>query len=481
MQIRFSTVALILVICIALFFSLYKLTESPSVWYDEGWYTQAAMNLAETGVDGLQLAPDNIYHASLLTTVGYPLIYPLGLWMKIFGSSVLAARSFMLLCILGFLFVAFLLIRRLSGKTIALGALALLATLPTLYGNGKSVLGEVPGLLYLVFSLLCISFVRSDGNRKYSWIILGGVSAGLCIVTKPLFLVFIPALAVGTFLEWKRGSLNLKEVIGGIVCALLPVLVWVMVQFRGDTSMLSVIKYYANPYQITDLFSVILSNVGHLFTSIGNIYLVGTILIWCVALALRMRSKNKIPAEEIIAFIFTLLVIAAFLRTAGWYRYLFPAQVLSLLFFPGAFSVLGEYFGRYVSVIRHHWQKAVVVIIVFLSVYGTYQLAFDSWVAEAYSSHKTAFWQEYLGHLPPTRSVFFYNTPEVVIFMPHRNYRQYIVPAGGVVGQDQLLFLELGIPDVAIVESDSYTEGKSPFENYTLDKTAYKYSILKKK
>ena len=39
------------------FFATYKLSESPSVWYDEGFYVQIASNLSTYGKYGLQLQP----------------------------------------------------------------------------------------------------------------------------------------------------------------------------------------------------------------------------------------------------------------------------------------------------------------------------------------------------------------------------------------------------------------------------------------
>src|SRR3989344_8580017 len=153
MTARLQNILVVLLFCIAGFFATYHLTESPQVWYDEGMFTQTAINLAYFGHEGLRVAPDTIEPSSKLITVGYPLVYPLAGWFKAFGVSVLSARSLMVLFILGFLLASYLFTKRLFGPSLALGVLALLATLPTLYGNGESVLGEVPGLLYLVLSL----------------------------------------------------------------------------------------------------------------------------------------------------------------------------------------------------------------------------------------------------------------------------------------------------------------------------------------
>ena len=43
--------------CVALFFATYHLSESPPVWYDEGFYVQSAANLATLTVTGRMLSP----------------------------------------------------------------------------------------------------------------------------------------------------------------------------------------------------------------------------------------------------------------------------------------------------------------------------------------------------------------------------------------------------------------------------------------
>ena len=45
---------------ITLFFSLFKLTESPPIWYDEGIILQPAINSVRTGKMGMQIAPGEI-------------------------------------------------------------------------------------------------------------------------------------------------------------------------------------------------------------------------------------------------------------------------------------------------------------------------------------------------------------------------------------------------------------------------------------
>jgi len=103
--------ALIFLISITAFFSTYKLSESPSVWYDEGIYIQMATNMANGYGMSFQFAPNHIDPVSKFT-VSYPFIYPLSIILKVFGTSITVARSFMVFLILSLVVSLYFLIRK---------------------------------------------------------------------------------------------------------------------------------------------------------------------------------------------------------------------------------------------------------------------------------------------------------------------------------------------------------------------------------
>jgi 4-amino-4-deoxy-L-arabinose transferase-like glycosyltransferase len=477
MSARFHTTLLILIFCAAGFFAMFHLKESPPVWYDEGFYVQSAANLATYGQTGLRVASDTIEPSSKMITVGYPLIYPLAGWFKIFGVSILAARSLMVLFILGFLLASYLLVKRLFNNKFVVGALMLLATIPTLYGNGKTVLGEVPGLLYLVLFLLFFNIAISSTTRKYLWLLFSGLFAGLCVVTKPTFLVLLPAIAVGVFMEWRRSTLNIKEILISVVAGIAPVIFWFFLQFQGGDSLSSILSYYANPYQLTDLFGVVIENIKRLFVGIGPLYLVVCMCVWIGALWMRWRDREKIQTEEIICVIFSVLIIAAYTRTPGWYRYLFEAQIISLLFFTYALFIVVK---KWIHLVDP--KKLVTVCVAVLSIFGAYQVMFSSFVAESYHRNKTAFLESYFAAVSSTTSFFFYNVPEAVIFSRNTNYYQYINPAGGSIGEEQLSSITSGEVDRIILGTDEYTNStKNAFMLYKVSTTTHDYTILERK
>ena len=480
---------------IVLFFATYRLAESPPVWYDEGFYVQSAANLASYGRMGLQFAPDTIAQSALIT-VGYPLIYPLALWFQTFGADISSARSLMVVFILGFLIASYFLVRRLFGAGYALSALTLLATFPPLYGNGKSVLGEVPGLFYLVVFLICFIAARPQtGVKRYAWLVAAGLVAGFSVATKPTFLLLLPAIALGSFLEWRRGTFTLAELSVAAFSGLIPVLYWFVSQFGTSDSLSYVLANYANPYQIQDMLQIIWKNIERLFADVGGLYLVLLMGMWISAFAIRIRKGVAISSPEIIAFVFALLTIGNYARTTGWYRYLFEAQILSLMFLPHSFWVVGEgvyrrletlmpRLGQYVPSLA----KAVFAVVVLLAALGGYQVLFSSFVAEAYQSHRTAFWETYFNEVSPATSFFFYNTPEVAFFSESRNYYQYLNPyeirglpgEGWPIGEKQLEVVKAGIPDKVVLRSSAYKE-QELFKAYEVSQETYQYTILSKK
>lgn len=383
--------------------------------------------------------------------------------------------------IFGFLLVSYLVSRRLFGTACALGGLLLLATFPPLYGNGKSVLGEMPGMFYLAIFLFCFS-KSLEPHRRITWLILAGVSAGLCASTKPFFLILLPVLIVGAVFEWKRKTLSLKEIGIAALCTCIPLAVWFVAQFHiGGESFANILSFYANPYAEQSIIAIVWKNTKLLFSDPSTLYTMLLLAAWFISVWFRTRVKERISSIEVMSFMFSLITIFAWLRTGGLFRYLFPAQAVMLLFFPYvAFSIFKGIFKK-ISLAQN--QIFAGIAIGTLSILGFYQLAFHSWVADSYDSHKTAFWQDYFARLPSTISVFFYDTPEVAIFMHTDKYHQFLlVPAGVTTGKEQLSTLHAGTVDKVIVATNHYQPASTTmFRLYTPDQTAYKYTILKKK
>ena len=466
--------------------SLFRLTESPSVWYDEGFYIQTARNVASSHWYGLRLGPDDFLSGQYMS-VGFPLTYPVAGMFKLFGYGVAQARMTMALFILGFALAGFALIRRLFDTTTALWALALLAVFPPLYANGKSVLGEVPGLLYLTLSLLALHLLQTNPTKHLRFAVLAGIFTGLTCVTKPVFLLLLPALALGCAYRWRECREIMRDtriVLWGSIAFLAPVLVWVLTQFSRSDSLITTLKFYMNPYAVaqTDLAAIVLANVKNLFTGVGPLFLVGMLVVWTAAVFIRTRSDEPVSLAEIVAYVFSVISVVAYLRTGGFYRYLFPYQAIALLFFPSAFSRVVAYVRTRSGLFPRTLSRAPAFVCSALILLSGYQLMFDSWVAEFYTSTKTASWETFFSAVPSEHSVFFYNTPEVAVFMRTERYYQYITPYRDAVdvkwGARELGVLDAGIPDSVIIETVRLPSAQPHLAHYAVRGTNYKYTIL---
>ncbi len=469
------------IMIVAIFFSTFHLKESPSVWYDEGIYYQTAVNMASGYGMNFQLAPNYIEHFPKFT-VSYPLIYPLSLLFKIFGQSVSIARGFMAFLILILSASSYFLIRKRYGIKNALASLALLVTFPPLYGNGKSVLGEIPALIFLVLSLYVLSKIFENNFHSKSRLILSGLLIGLCASTKPLFLVFLPAVLIGLFIYWYKKRISFIEIVYIGIGVLLPILVWFLVQFiigSDNYSISTILTFYANPYGSSSLISIVLDNIKNFFTEAGPIYLLIMMFFWLWAFIKRIRNKIEISIEEIIAFVFSVLVSLAYLRIVGWHRYIFPAQIISMIYFVPSLSIVFD-----IKFVPNFLKRFAIYFVTFLLIsWGIYGTLFHSWVADFYSSKKTAFWEQYFEKMPDNKTYFFYNTPEVAIFSPTRNYYQYLYFSenSGPYGKEWLSKIENGEVDQVFVRTDNFNSDKNFFtKNYHSVLEAYKYTILEK-
>jgi hypothetical protein len=201
---------------------------------------------------------------------------------------------------------------------------------------------------------------------------------------------------------------------------------------------------------------------------------------WTVSLAIRRKKGQELSFEEIAAFVFTILGGLAFLRTSGAFRYIFVPQFVALIFLPASMASIGS-LAEQVGLKRFS-----TALLAGLAAFGLYQLCFDSWVADFYSSRKTAFWQEHFLPENAPATPFFYNVPEVALFARGERYYQYLEPAPGLeVGARTLAAIEQGLPDEIIIQTAEFESlghaGQQKFAAYASTSEAYKYTILKKK
>ena len=472
----------LLILAFALFCSLYKLTEAPATWYDEGMIIQLAINLLHYGVMGTQYAP-GMFVSGAYTSTTFPVVVPIALSFALFGVSLFSARIVMAGFIMAFLASGYYLMKHVGGKRAALYGIALLATFSTLYGDGKNVLGEVPGMFYLYTGLI-FAYRFFDLNKKTRTnAILMGLFLGLCLATKPTFLVLGGALIVGLLYAYfyKKESFSLSLLAYAAIAAVIPVLIWLFTQFNTQDSLPSILSFYANPYHLTGIASVMFHNALRFFKESTPLYLGGMLFVWVTSIGIRLYKRDKeVSVVEITVLSFVALILFAYLRTPGWYRYFFTAQLIAILFFP--FSLF-DHAERFFVSARLAWMRTKALPILLMCMIGAqaYSVFSGSWVSTYYNSHNTAQMESYFSTWSPGHTFFIYDIPESVIFLPKgSSYYQYI--SGNVgsywsIGKQSLPAITQKIPDTIIVSAGTASTSEL-FPGYVLKDTVGKIEVL---
>ena len=412
---RALEIALIVIAVLMLvFFATYHLIDSPAVWYDEGFYTQVAMSLAAHGVQQLQIAPDTFVSTKFVTS-GFPLMLPVSWSYRLFGVGVLQGRAVMVLYMLAFAAAAYALIRMLFGRWYAAWTLLLLASFPMFYGNGKTVIGEIPGLFFLLLFFISLLYLERRAFRPLIAYIALGLFAGLCIVTKPIFILLAPAAAIAWFVKRRDINLNWTGFILALIAFLVPVALWVHLQFGADSSLTSMLYFYtAGPYVGESHIALAIHNALSFLKESTPLYTTMLMVFWCTSVWIRKKKGRAIEVTEIVALSFSFLVLLAYLRIESFYRYFFETTMVALLFFAYGLDTTFGYIAEKIPSLR----KALWLPYAFLTLlilFQLYQLSHGSYVAEYYNSTKTQDLTELMSPIGPKASVFVYDAPETVI------------------------------------------------------------------
>ncbi len=460
-----STTKILLLVFLSITASIgiYKLSESPKTWYDEGLYLQVARTVAHHQGFLIQIAPHEFAPIGEFITVGYPVTFPLGMILRAFGDQLLYARLFAVSYLLLFVGVCVLYVKKVFGTRLAWYTLPILTTFAPLYGNGKEVLGEVPGLFFLVTFFLTFQYLVEKQKRPPLWLLVtSGLTAGLAIATKPNFIVLLPAIILGSWFGRKELSHLLQRC---RACVFLfglftPLLVLFLSQFHVSEHPMNIIRYILNPYGLTDMTHVMAQNAWRFTHESTPLYFMGMLIVWMSAVVIRRRRQAKIALTEFIALFFTLATLYSYLRSPGWYRYFFLGNIVTILFFVPAFFLFVE---SIQPKVRPAVAKGLCIlsrgVLLGLVCFQLYQLGFHSWVADYYQNTQTQELSDYFTKVfPKEQSLFLYQVPEVALFLPTDLFYQAFTvnnPRLQMVGADQRALLKEGIPDQVITSADA--------------------------
>lgn len=281
---------------------------------------QLARNFAKTGKMGMQLEPGKIEPSIHMASTGWPIVLVLGVFFKLFGVSFAVGRIYEVIVLLALIILCYLLARKLWGNLPALCSLLLLVTFAPLYANGKMILSEGLGLLFLAAGLL--SYVS---ERKK----LGALLFGLFAACKLSFLAtFAPAFGLALLWRWRKDKEPLKNLaveLALFVIAVVPTLV--LVFSAAQTNVLG------NIYGEVDRMHQLFANLLSIFHETTLIHLFGLSLVVLIALARKWRSYLSDWRVQML-LVFSLLTVCYWLLSPAVFRYLLPVQVIVLFVLP---------------------------------------------------------------------------------------------------------------------------------------------------
>lgn len=414
--------------------------DSPSPWFDEGVNLGIAKTFVQDGVYSLRLGPNNfVVDRTMMISTNYPVLWPLIAMFYIFGIGLTQAKIVMFIFLCLFLCLAYKFVYKISqNKNIAVYSMALAVTFLPFYGNGLSGgLGEVPGLVYFLSALLLL-----DTDKKWK-IFFGGILLGLAASTKVFYLVLLGAVGVSEIcfaivskkIDWKRWFVMGLGVIG-------PLFIWLRTLLPQGLNLANIsqtLTYYDNPYHVE---STVVPNLLKFVTESTPIHfsILAIILIIYLFLRTRNRSVNK---KDIAIGLFVLLNFMWFLKTPGWYRYLFPAHLFVLILFPVFLHYIATQFNK------KSFYKFVTVIIFLLIFIQSAHLLKGRNEKLYYNPVPRQFAMELPGIVGKKSSVFIIDHPELWFLYDNKQAKQYMQMNPYIAfGED--IFVNKNLPDYVI-------------------------------
>lgn len=246
-------------VALALFLALVNLPYAPRTWFDEGSHLHVPKTLVQHGVYA-DISSEGYRYYGPTVGVGPTVMLPIALVFKLFGVGLLQGRLIIMVYLLVALAAFYALVRRLHGSLVGLLALTLLLASRTvsydgLVEYGRQVLGEVPGLAFLLLGTLAwLVALRTDNQRRttddrppassrgrrsavggqWSMAVLAGMGFGMALVTKNQFVLVVPpALLLAGLLDWRyyrAGRWRLRLVPLIVACGCFGI--WTLAQFQ---------------------------------------------------------------------------------------------------------------------------------------------------------------------------------------------------------------------------------------------------------
>ncbi len=324
-----------LVIVVTLFLSLYRLSDFPIPWYDEGSHLHVAKNYAMQGVYA-DSSSEGYRPFGPAVGVGPTVMLPIAAVFRFVAVSIPLARLLIVFYSLLTLLLVYAITLRMASWPYALLAVVLLLTTSSiryLYYS-RTVVGEVPGMFFL---LLGLGIWLHPRGRSIPALILVGILIGLATITKNQYAFFIlPALLLCLMADliWykQRGWLYfvIPGVISGLMFGIWLYIVIIKLGQGGNFSENLATLRTAGMGALIVLDRESIPRVAELLTS-SSLYGALFIPTFLYAILTSLRRDEQGQQRGILT-IFLLVSTALFVVSLGWDRYAFGPVIFAVFF-----------------------------------------------------------------------------------------------------------------------------------------------------
>lgn len=421
-------------------FSATTLTTKPKLWIDEALTVDLAHNFSELGRLDIQVAPGQFSGLPhLLQSTGYPLTSILALAFNFFGFNLTVERMVMLLFMIICLLVLFLFGKKIFNKEKALLSLLLIASFASFYGSGRTAVGEIPGLIFLIIGLYFWLY-----DSAYYWT---GLFIGLAIVTKPsVFLLAFPAIILALLIEREDFLKKVFKIGLGIAPAIVGWIFLVLDQPFLKATWIEIINFYKDPYGGTTTSNVV-NNLINFFHSTTLVYF--TFLFLIIILGRYWANDKKIKAFFNFVIFYSLIAFVYYLRSPGWLRYILIAELFILFTLPEALSLIFLRFNGLISRIKITSYKLMTAVVLFFVIIQFINLFTAAQIYASDSAIRTA---EFINEKFPQASIGIIDAIEVSAFLKtSKKYQTFQLL--GIPKISQNFLLTGSMPEILVFSS----------------------------
>jgi 4-amino-4-deoxy-L-arabinose transferase-like glycosyltransferase len=331
-----SRVLLAFAVAGVLFLALYNLTEYPLTWYDEGSHLHVPKTLLRFGQYADYSSEGFRYYGPTIG-VGPTVLLPIAGVFAIFGLGLMQARLVIVIYLLATIVVFYRLADHLGRRRFAWAALALFVTSRGVgvFEYGRQVLGEVPGLFFIVSGLL-VWFTAWE-RREWWRLTAVGALLGLAVVTKTqYFIVVAPTLALGwiaNLIYYRTAPQRVFIVPGFLVGVFFALWQSYVVVFLGPGAVSENLALYraatASAATVFD-FNLMKRSVSELLSL--KVYLGWLLPALAYGFVLALPKRRDGQQWGMLLILAMVNLIWYVVASIGWIRYAFPALALSSLF-----------------------------------------------------------------------------------------------------------------------------------------------------